>query len=62
MSNRILTDRLDNLDELIDDASYQINKLMECGQPFIDESMKKITLEVRRAEILMMLNEYQRSL
>jgi hypothetical protein len=62
MSNRILTDRLDSLDELIDDASYQINKLIECGQPIIDESMKKITLEVRRAEILMMLNEYQRSL
>ena len=62
MSNRILMDRLDSLDEMIDDASYQVQKLLDCGQPIIDESMKKITLEVRRAEILKMLHEYQRNL
>tara|TARA_R110002167_G_scaffold68736_3_gene194060 strand:- start:4432 stop:4602 length:171 start_codon:yes stop_codon:yes gene_type:complete len=55
-------DRLDSLDEMIDDASYQVQKLLDCGQPIIDESMKKIALEVRRAEILMMLDEYQRNL
>lgn len=62
MSNRILMDRLNSLDEMIDDASYQVQKLWDCGQPIIDESMKKITLEVRRAEILKMLHEYQRNL
>ena len=55
-------DRLNSLDEMIDDASYQVQKLWDCGQPIIDESMKKITLEVRRAEILKMLHEYQRNL
>jgi len=62
MSNRILMDRLQDIDEQIDDICYQIKKLKDCGQPFVDKTIKKTTLEIRYDEILMMLDEYQRSL
>ncbi len=62
MSNRILMDRLQDIEEEIYDTCYQIKKLTDCGQPFVDETIKKTTLEIRYDEILMMLDEYQRSL
>tara|TARA_R110000851_G_scaffold120189_2_gene248429 strand:- start:7676 stop:7846 length:171 start_codon:yes stop_codon:yes gene_type:complete len=55
-------DRLQDIEEEIYDTCYQIKKLTDCGQPFVDETIKKTTLEIRYDEILMMLDQYQRSL
>ena len=60
MINGILLERLSILDNKIDVIDQKISELMECGQSHLCETVKKTTLEIRRDEIIDVLDNIQK--